>query len=107
MKEQKFDTKSAAIKMDQKDNVATLLRDIKAGEEILVEKDLTVIAAVDISFGHKLAIKKIEQGNPVFKYGEIIGLATTTIKVGEHVHVHNIEGVRGRGDKQINKEVGG
>jgi altronate dehydratase small subunit len=32
------------------------------------------------------------------KYGEIIGKATTDIKPGQHVHVHNVAGTRGRGD---------
>jgi altronate dehydratase small subunit len=36
----------------------------------------------------------------VIKYGETIGLATSDISPGEHVHVHNVEGQRGRGDRR-------
>ena len=35
----------------------------------------------------------------IVKYGEIIGRATQDIAVGQHVHVHNLESCRGRGDK--------
>ncbi len=34
----------------------------------------------------------------MLKYGQVIGRATADIAVGEHVHVHNIESTRGRGD---------
>ncbi|VFS54652.1 Uncharacterised protein [Leminorella grimontii] len=34
----------------------------------------------------------------VYKYGESIGRATQAIELGEHVHVHNVESERGRGD---------
>jgi len=40
----------------------------------------------------------------VLKYGEVIGRATTRIEAGELVHVQNMEGCRGRGDKTIEGE---
>ena len=43
-------------------------------------------------------MKDIKKGTPIIKYGETIGLATEDIKEGDHVHVHNVEGLRGRGD---------
>lgn len=51
-----------------------------------------------IPFGHKVAITFIQQGAEVVKYGDVIGKATQDIRAGEHVHVQNIEGIRGRGD---------
>jgi altronate dehydratase small subunit len=51
-----------------------------------------------IPFGHKFAIKKITKGEKVIKYGEMIGRATQSIEEGDHVHVHNVESMRGRGD---------
>jgi altronate dehydratase small subunit len=56
----------------------------------------------DISFGHKFAVITIPQGNNILKYGEVIGKAVIQIEPGQHVHVHNLEGKRGRGD-QIGK----
>jgi len=35
------------------------------------------------------------------KYGEPIGIATRDIRSGQHVHVHNLESARGRGDKEL------
>ena len=51
-----------------------------------------------IPFGHKVALAPIAEGQAVRKYGEVMGLATTDIAVGDHVHVHNVESQRGRGD---------
>ena len=47
-----------------------------------------------IPAGHKLALRDIEQGEDVLKYGEIIGQATVPIPKGTHVHVHNLVGKR-------------
>ena len=32
------------------------------------------------------------------KYGEEIGMASADIREGEHVHIHNLESMRARGD---------
>ena len=37
------------------------------------------------------------------KYAHVIGKASKDISVGELVHVHNIEGNRGRGDLENTK----
>jgi len=86
--------------MNPKDNVATAVRDLTAGEKVKTEDGLEIVLLHDIPFGHKVAIKEIAQGEEVIKYGEPIGLAVAPIKVGEHTHVHNVEGARGRGDKK-------
>lgn len=41
--------------------------------------------------GHKIAVEPIGAGMPVFKYGQVIGAATSDIAAGEHVHVQNLE----------------
>ena len=43
-----------------------------------------------IPSGHKVAIKPIAVGEPVIRYGQIIGFATAPIAPGQHVHVQNI-----------------
>ena len=43
-------------------------------------------------------MKKISKGENLIKYGEAIGQATQDIEEGQHVHVHNVESLRGRGD---------
>jgi altronate hydrolase len=48
------------------------------------------IAALDrISAGHKIAIRPIAQGQPIRRYGQIIGFATQPIAPGQHVHTQN------------------
>lgn len=41
--------------------------------------------------GHKYALVDIKKGENVIKYGSPIGHATCDIKVGEHVHTHNLK----------------
>jgi altronate dehydratase small subunit len=90
-----------AIMLRENDNVATALRDLAAGEEIVVgvqEHTRRIRVAQPILFGHKLAVTEIGQGEHILKYGEVIGRATQAIPAGCHAHVHNIESLRGRGD---------
>ena len=48
------------------------------------------ITTVDrIPAGHKVAIKPIAQGEPIRRYGQIIGFATQPIAPGQHVHTQN------------------
>jgi altronate dehydratase small subunit len=91
-----------AIVMDPKDNVATLLSDVEPGEVVQVrlgEQSREENIKESIPFGHKFALKRIPKGENVVKYGEIIGRATQDVDKGYHVHVHNVESLRGRGDK--------
>ena len=91
----------AVIVVDEKDNVATALGTLVEGESLLVDVGgMTVEVPVlgSIPFGHKIALRGIEHGEEIRKYGEVIGRATKRIKRGEHVHIHNIESLRGRGD---------
>ncbi len=92
-----------AIIMDPKDNVATLLSDVDKNEMVqarLGEKSVKEQVRESIRFGHKFALSTIHTGANVVKYGEIIGRATQHIDKGHHVHVHNVESLRGRGDKR-------
>lgn len=90
------------ILMNDGDNVVTVLANAEPGTTVIFEtkegkRSQKIIEA--IPFGHKIAVKAITQGEEIRKYGESIGAATRDIKPGEHVHVHNIESCRARGDK--------
>jgi altronate dehydratase small subunit len=90
-----------AIVMDPKDNVATLLTDVDANDVVQVmmgEKTTETKVGEEIAFGHKFAMETISKGQHVVKYGEVIGQAVQDIGQGQHVHVHNVESLRGRGD---------
>ena len=72
--------------VDPRDNVATVLSDIAAGEELRPG----LFAAASIARGHKIALQDIPAGEPVLKYGYSIGQATIGIAQGEFVHSHNL-----------------
>lgn len=86
-----------AILMNEKDNVATALFPINKNEKTMIVYNNGIVSEIealdDIDRYHKLAIKAIEKDEIVYKYGEVIGKATKSIKLGEHVHVNNIESV--------------
>jgi len=87
----------AALRLKDDDNVAVCLRAVPAGSE-LEFAGLRVTARVAIPAGHKIALQPIAPGELIRKYGQTIGRAAVAIEPGEHVHVHNVEGTRGRGD---------
>jgi altronate dehydratase small subunit len=89
--------------IDAKDNVGTNVYEvIDTGEAVGtrgVVTDVSMNANQSIPYGHKIALRDIPKGETVWKYGLSIGNALVDIKKGDHVHVHNIESNRGRGDK--------
>lgn len=89
--------------IDEKDNVGTNVLDvISKGEQVGTNgriSDVVVTANQDVPYGHKVALKPIAKGETVWKYGLSIGSALTDIQPGDHVHVHNVESNRGRGDR--------
>jgi altronate dehydratase small subunit len=90
------------VMMKPKDSVAVALMDIPAGSAVEVSCQglrMTIELKESIQFGHKFAVTEIKKGDHIMKYGEVIGGATRDIEPGEHVHIHNLEGLRGRGDK--------
>jgi altronate dehydratase small subunit len=90
-----------AIVIKRQDNVATAIRDIPANKSAIVgieDETLTLLVIQPIALGHKLALRPIKRGEDVLKYAAVIGRATQDIAAGEHVHVHNVESTRGRGD---------
>lgn len=93
--------KRDAIVIKQEDNVATALRQLKAGEVATVgvgDGRVAVTLVDDVEFGHKFALREIPAGQDIIKYAEVIGRATAAIPAGGHAHVQNIESLRGRGD---------
>ena len=90
-----------AIAIDPKDNVATAIQNLQAGEAVLSERGQTTLISA-IPFGHKYALKDIPKGEYVLKYGVPIRRATAAIRAGEHVHVHNVEDIVDEVRKEFN-----
>lgn len=91
--------------VEKTDNVGTAVGEpIQKGDAVSTDgrvTDLTVTATADIPYGHKIALHDIAQGEQVIKYALSIGTALADIKAGDHVHVHNVESNRGRGDLAV------
>ncbi|MEG0752357.1 MAG: UxaA family hydrolase [Angelakisella sp.] len=92
-----------ALKVHDNDNVATIFGDGIVDGTLVEVRDKKgnseqLHVHGDIPYGHKLAVCDIKTGTQITKYGEEIGVATTDIKKGDYVHVHNLDSMRGRGD---------
>ena len=92
-----------ALKVADADNVATVFADGTTAGTVVCVRDRAgneslVTALGDIPYGHKIAIADIAVGQTIVKYGESIGVASREIAVGDYVHVHNLDSMRGRGD---------
>lgn len=92
-----------ALVIDPKDNVANLVGSGAKGSTVACRVEgqddpIDVALCTDIPANHKFALVDIPTGEPVVKYGLVIGRASADIPRGAHVHVHNIESNRCRGD---------
>lgn len=84
------------IVISERDNVATALEALEAGQVVAAAVPFTV--REPIPRGHKVSLRTIPAGESVIKYGNPIGVATMEIPTGAHVHTHNVASGRGRGD---------
>jgi len=75
------------LRLNPIDDVVIATRPLSAGSEI-ADESVTCVDA--IAPGHKVAVKAIATGQPVRRYGQIIGFATQPIASGQHVHTHNL-----------------
>ena len=87
----------AALRLKDDDDVAVALRPLAPASAVRFGAGAVTIAS-EIPTGHKFATRPIAEGALIRKYGQVIGRASAAIGPGEHVHVHNVEGTRGRGD---------
>ena len=76
-----------AMRLHPDDDVAIALADLPAGAAPAAVGALT---SAPVPRGHKVAIRAVEPGAPVRRYGQVIGVATAPIAPGEHVHTHNL-----------------
>jgi altronate hydrolase len=72
------------------DNVAVAARPIPKGFVVGLGGHSAEVRE-PIALGHKVALVDIAVGEPIRKYGQIIGFAARPIPAGSHVHVHNVK----------------
>lgn len=80
------------------DTVAVAVRDLVRGPAVggylASTETVTVELLAAVPLGHKLALVDMSDGEDVIEYGVRIGRATTDIRRGDYVHVHNIGSAR-------------
>ncbi len=99
-----------AIRVSSKDDVATVLSDVLAGEEVEIlteemEPYMQITATEKIPFGNKIALKAIDADTPLLKYGYKIGITTQKIGLGDLVHIHNVRSEAVEIPSQIKEEI--
>jgi altronate hydrolase len=82
------DAPPLTIRLHADDNVVIAQCPLVPGTRLGAE-GVAVLAAIPA--GHKLATRAIAAGEPILRYGQIIGFASQAIGPGEHVHGHNVE----------------
>ena len=75
-----------SVRLSPQDNVVVAVDNFEPGAVLY---GVTVKARVPR--GHKMALVDIPKGQPVLKFGQIIGFASKDISAGEWIHEHNVE----------------
>ena len=75
------------LRLSPLDDVVIAARPLSAGTRL---PDEGIECRQAIPPGHKVAVKAVAVGEPVRRYGQIIGFATAKIQPGDHVHTHNL-----------------
>jgi altronate hydrolase len=73
------------IRLHASDNIVVAVDPVQPGATVE-----GVTASARVGRGHKLAVVPIAEGEPVRKFGQIIGFASRTVAPGEWVHEHNV-----------------
>lgn len=78
------------LQLSAEDNVYVLVRSLAPGTPLQISKH-TVSFERPLELGHKIAARDIAASEKIIKYGVPIGSALRDIRLGEHVHLHNIK----------------
>jgi altronate hydrolase len=77
------------VHLHPKDNIAVGARALERGLEVEFQGGRLILSQ-RVGLGHKFALCDIAKGQPIYKYGQIIGFANQLIPAGGHVHCHNV-----------------
>ena len=94
-----------AILLHPDDDVAVLVEAAEAGAtiEVVGSEGAALLAAMALPLGHKIAVRDLDAGQPVRKYGEVIGMTTGAVRRGDHLHTHNLVSLRAGGGPPVGK----
>jgi (2R)-sulfolactate sulfo-lyase subunit alpha len=82
---------------DRRDNVGVVVvENLVAGTDAVCvvtqdNSEFRTPVIQDVPLGHKVALRDLESGATVVKYGQDIGRVVAPIRKGEHVHTHNLK----------------
>ena len=88
-----------AIRLHSADNVVVARTDIQTGASL---EGYNIVARNLVPADYKIAIRDIDEGEPVLKYNTTIGFASEFASAGTMMHSHNIHG-----DVPISVEIRG
>jgi altronate dehydratase small subunit len=84
-----------AVMLRDEDNIGVALVDLKPEAEVKIYgRDVRVRLVEHIPYQHKFSVKQVGSGQEIIKDGVVIGKATQDIARGQHVHTHNMTGLR-------------
>jgi arabinonate dehydratase len=72
------------LRLNARDNLIVAIDAVDRGVAVQ-----GVAATARILRGHKMAAQAIAKGQPILKFGQIIGFASEDIAPGAHIHTHN------------------
>jgi altronate hydrolase len=79
-----------AIQLHDDDDVSIAKVNLVAGSNLVgTRHGASLQLGQLIPSGHKFAIRMVQQGQPIRRYGQVIGFARRDVAIGDHVHVHN------------------
>ncbi len=83
------------LHLHPEDNVVVATRPLPRDSSLPPLNGLAAVTTREpIDLGHKVAVRPIDSGSPIRKFGQTIGFATRPIQTGEWVHTHNVEAGR-------------
>jgi len=78
------------VLVNETDNVLICCQTVELDELVMINNQQYKMSSA-IGVGHKVANISINTGQKIIRYGVSIGSATADIKIGEHVHLHNMK----------------
>lgn len=79
---------SPLLHLHPNDNVLVAKTALALGQDI---PELGVRTRAQVPAGHKIAARRIAEGEQVKKYDTVIGVATRDLEAGDYVHSHNLQ----------------
>lgn len=98
----------SAFQIDTGDNVATALQKLEPGSVTLLGdcSQAFIQAVMEIPLGHKIALRDIKTGEPIVKYGVVVGRSTAEIPAGSWVHLHVMASIYDQRSSHLDEVTG-